>query len=533
VKTSPVFDFATDPQAAFNDPHKLAATFLLGRHWRYHREEFFEYDGTKYNVVPKASLLARLNMHVKRKFDEAHPDLVAVARKRHEEKEANKRHPASFVEPHKPQVSLDLLHNVRQAVCGFTLVPNDFETPGHLSDPGRKFIAFANGLLDLNTDEFIDHTPDWFSTVCLPFEYDPEARCEEFLQMLHRCLGGDADKIKVVQEIFGYCLDPDTRLKRVIVLGGVSNGGKSAVLAVQRALLGEANRSYVALEEFHQRFALWPTIGKLANIAGDVDQPKPGAVSVIKKFTGSDGITIDRKGIAPWQGQPTAKLIFATNSWPRFQDRSEAVWDRLVPVKFDIPIPEADRNPNYKETSWWRSSGQMPGVFNWALEGLRRLQANGRFTETSDAKEVVAEIRKDAEPGRRFLLKNFREQPGAREALVKSYVYQCYQTWYRESGYPPQLVLNADSFHKLVHEVFPSADKHQISNPKPTGPRRPWCWSNIHLITDEERAVDQAAERSLRAHQPHDGTAPTKAPPTDTGGEWGMLRYGVGWESIG
>jgi putative DNA primase/helicase len=39
----------------------------------------------------------------------------------------------------------------------------------------RRYIAFENGLLDLESFKLDSHTPAWFSSVCLPYAYDPEA----------------------------------------------------------------------------------------------------------------------------------------------------------------------------------------------------------------------------------------------------------------------------------------------------------------------------------------------------------------------
>ncbi len=42
----------------------------------------------------------------------------------------------------------------------------------------RNIITFSNGLMDVdNHSELIPHSPKWCSTVCLPFEYDPQANC--------------------------------------------------------------------------------------------------------------------------------------------------------------------------------------------------------------------------------------------------------------------------------------------------------------------------------------------------------------------
>src|SRR5437660_956348 len=42
-------------------------------------------------------------------------------------------------------------------------------------DRGENVLAFTNGRFDLDSGTLNPHTPDWFSTVCLPYAYVPAA----------------------------------------------------------------------------------------------------------------------------------------------------------------------------------------------------------------------------------------------------------------------------------------------------------------------------------------------------------------------
>src|SRR5262249_34439701 len=47
--------------------------------------------------------------------------------------------------------------------------------PAMLDGSPERYVAFQNGLLNLETFEWRSHTPAWFSSVCLPYEYQPDA----------------------------------------------------------------------------------------------------------------------------------------------------------------------------------------------------------------------------------------------------------------------------------------------------------------------------------------------------------------------
>jgi putative DNA primase/helicase len=141
-------------------------------------------------------------------------------------------------------------------------------------------------------------------------------------------------------------LSPHARHVAAQVSGiGEGANGKSVLLDVLTALLGEENVSQVPLEMFGQRFQLTPTIDKLANICAEVGEISAVAEGVLKQFTAGDRMYFDRKGIPGIERYPTARLILATNNRPRFRDRSMGIWRRilLVPFRFTVPPTKQDR----------------------------------------------------------------------------------------------------------------------------------------------------------------------------------------------
>ena len=97
------------------------------------------------------------------------------------------------------------------------------------------------------------------------------------------------------------------------------------------------------------RFALTPTLGKLANIASEVGEIDRVAEGFLKSFTAGDMMTFDRKHVAPIEALPTARLILSTNNRPRFSDRSGGLWRRM------ICCPSIGRSRRMNESSAWTS----------------------------------------------------------------------------------------------------------------------------------------------------------------------------------
>src|SRR5262249_19280874 len=156
----------------------------------------------------------------------------------------------------------------------------------------------------------------------------------------------------LLQEWFGCCLLFDTTHQSFLVLEGEGSNGKSVVCAVLAALLGTDNVSHVPLENFGQRFALTQTLGKLANIASEVGEIDKAAEGTLKAFTSGDRMTFDRKGIAPVEAMPTARLVLATNNRPRFTDRSGGLWRRMLLMPFQVEIQAHERVYGMDKPAW-------------------------------------------------------------------------------------------------------------------------------------------------------------------------------------
>src|SRR5919197_114924 len=71
-------------------------------------------------------------------------------------------------------------------------------------DSNLDILNLQNGLLNIETGEFREHSPDYLSVVQLPIAFDPNAKCPKILKFLGQVLHPQ-DVFKAMQ-IIGYCL---------------------------------------------------------------------------------------------------------------------------------------------------------------------------------------------------------------------------------------------------------------------------------------------------------------------------------------
>jgi P4 family phage/plasmid primase-like protien len=455
-----------------DDPRRLAELYLEGRTIRYWQSGYYEYLGTHYAEVPAYEMEARLRGRCQEVIDAEYPRAQAAWRS-----EAKPRSRP------KPRVTTRLVREVLGHVETRALLPHTARLPGLGGGTGEEhYIALRNGRLDPLTGELRDHTPDWFSTVCLPYSFDPAATAPKFLAALCRSLCGDEARISLMQEWFGYNLARTTDAQAFMVLFGEGGTGKSTALAALEAMLGAENVSGVGLEAFGERFGLYPTLGKLANVCTDINELDRVAEGKLKQYTDGSPITFDRKGVSAVTARPTARLTLAANNLPRFSDKTDAIYRRLLMVPFDSKVTAEERVAGMDKPAFWKA--EAPGILNWALAGLARLKVNDwKFTESGVCDAAKAGHRLDSDPAREFLEGHLTSDPEA-GPIPTAYLYAAYKKWAEVNGHRP---VASNRFARDVERVFPGAkkDRHVF-----TEGVRLMCWFGLKKAVPFPPGVD-------------------------------------------
>ena len=131
----------------------------------------------------------------------------------------------------------------------------------------RNFLNMRNGMLNLKDLTLHDHDPSYYSTIQLPYCFDPSVECPRFLQFLDEILP-DQNVQKVIQEVLGSCLSSDTSYERCIFLYGGGGNGKNTLLEVLTGMVAHENVSNVTYADFRDRFRLANLENKLRNCSG-------------------------------------------------------------------------------------------------------------------------------------------------------------------------------------------------------------------------------------------------------------------------
>lgn len=233
----------------------------------------------------------------------------------------------------------------------------------------------------------------------------------------------------VVQEYIGYSLLMTTEFQVGQFWIGNGRNGKSVCLDIVAAL--HAKPVAMRLDGLNG-FALQSLVG--ASLAQVSEAPKSNIdVETLKALIAGDTITIDRKYLSPVSYKPTAKWLVAANNVMRSNDQSDGWWRRFQIIPWSVQIPESEVISNL---STQIIKNELHLVLDWALEGVSRLLARGRFDASATVlKNAKQEAMEESNP---VVAWATEVEPVAHDiGMPKSDVYAEFCSWATANNYRP------------------------------------------------------------------------------------------------
>lgn len=266
----------------------------------------------------------------------------------------------------------------------------------------ENYISTANGLLNITSRDLRPHTPEFFNLVSVPFDYDPDAPTPaRWLKFLEELWPDDPDSVSALQEFFGYVLSGRTDLHKILLIVGPPRGGKGTIARILTALVGKGSMAGPTLASLNTNFGLAPLLGKPLAIISDARLSGKDSHQVVERLltiSGEDTLTIDRKNRDAWTGQLPTRLVILSNELPSFGDSSGAIATRFVTlVLANSWLGSEDVNLGQA------LNAELPGILNWALDGLERIRVTNRITEPESAREAIMAMMDQASPMSAFV----------------------------------------------------------------------------------------------------------------------------------
>lgn len=331
----------------------------------------------------------------------------------------------------------------------------------------RLVIPCRNGLLDVVDRRLMPPTPFYFNSSAVPFDYDAKAlRPERWLRFLASVWPDDQEAIDALQEWFGYVLSGRRHLEKILLLVGPRRSGKGTISTVLKSLVGEAHTAGPTLASLTTNFGLAPLLGKSLAIIPDARKPREGAELAIEKLlmiSGQDPVTIDRKHKDPWTGVLPVQFVIMSNDLLALPDTSGAIAGRM----FILRMTESF----YGKEDLTLKQGvldDLPGILNWALDGLTRLAERGRFSEPESSREATELLHRASSPVQTFLQEACVLDPEA--VISKDKLFEAWRNWCVSESRD-----NVGTKETLSRALFSAAPTIKSCRPReyPGGPQVP------------------------------------------------------------
>lgn len=293
-------------------------------------------------------------------------------------------------------------------------------------------VNLKNGIFNIRTKKLLPHSPEHLMTTQLGFDYSPKATCpnwDKFISdvMVSDKLQTDPSMVEFIQEAFGYSITSSTEHEISFWLIGEGANGKSTLLKVLDKLSGSASLHLNLGMLANDKYQLSEIGGKRVIICTEAPDTTVSD-SILKAIISGDKMNVRAIRGHPFVITPIAKVWWGMNNPPQVRDTSEGFWrkTKVIPFNRTFEYEERDKKLIHKLTS------ELPGIFNWSLVGLKRLEERGNFPDCDAIEDATNSYRDESDLPGQFIKERCKRSKNASEK--SSLLYSAYRSWCKENG---------------------------------------------------------------------------------------------------
>lgn len=326
----------------------------------------------------------------------------------------------------------------------------------------ENLVNFQNGLLDMKTMKLLPHSPDVYSTIQIPCNWNNNAGDSPvFDSFLNRFTDGDKSKQRFLLQYMGVALSniKGYRMKKALFMVGSGNTGKSQLKGLTERLLGSENYSNIELSQLEERFGSYSLFNKRLAGSSDMGYVSVKELKVFKQITGGDNIFMEDKGKSGFSGRFNGVLWFCMNELPKFGgDRGEWVYNRIIPFLCNNVIPEHEQDGEILDKMFQ----ERESIVYKAIQAARQVIDNGYKYDIPECCQAVKDDYKvENSPTLQFYYECCQPRMGAiKDSCTCSKLYKVFQAWCKDNsrGFCPSV----REFRKELSELLTGSDVSKL-----------------------------------------------------------------------
>ncbi len=339
----------------------------------------------------------------------------------------------------------ELKHNV-------AVLPEEFDSDDMLFNAQNGYLDLSNGILQ-------EHDIDKLFTRISNAEFTDKSDCPRWELFLNQIFDGNQELIHYIQKAVGYSLTASVREQVMFILFGNGRNGKSVFLDIISEILGTYAMGMQASSLMVKQGGSSGHNEDIARLDGarlvTSSEPNEGVrldEGLIKQLTGGDSVSASFKGGHVFDYKPKYKIWLATNHKPIIRGNDDGIWRRLplIPFTMQIPIEKVDKNLKEKLMR------EIPGIFNWAVEGCLMWQKEG-LNPPQSIQQATMEYRQEMDVIGSFIEQCCETGPG--KIIGATELFKAYDKWAKEMN---EHSFTQTQFGKKIADKFQKEKKQRV-----------------------------------------------------------------------
>ncbi|MCC4120960.1 DNA primase family protein [Lactococcus lactis] len=295
-------------------------------------------------------------------------------------------------------------------------------------------IPVANGIFNKKTQQLEPFSPKYVFTSTIATKYNAKTKVPNINgwnvdDWLLDLMSGDKELVSLLWQIISASTNGNYSYRKGVWLVGKGNDGKGTFQSLIMNLIGRENVASVKAEQFSERFALSQVVGKTC-IIGDDSQVSylDNAGNYFSVVTG-DPVPIEAKGKQPTLAVFNKLVIQSTNFLPKFRNKSNGTYRRLLIVPFKKSFTADNDNWKIKDDYIRRTD-----VLEYVLKIALSLNFD-KFDEPQATKGLLDDFKLSNDNVMGFVNDTFEEFVS--DFLPSIFLSSLYRAWCETEGVKP------------------------------------------------------------------------------------------------
>lgn len=371
-------------------------------------------------------------------------------------------------------------------------------------DQNPYLLGVANGVVELDDERVTLRRASAADLITLntgtPFELPSVLATDTWNDYLETFIP-DSELRRNAQIALGHCLIGGNPHKKMIVLKGAPNTGKSTMVnAIETALGDYASSVNQSIFQNHKlNPVLAQSIAKRVIVISEFDDSDQLSASVVKRITGgTDKIQAEVKGSnVTVEGIPQFVPILATNEVPTISGADKALQNRLYVIPFNTtPKKLKEEFGNLIRTVCG------PAVLKWLIDGYVEYRRLGGIPVSAaikkETEDFVAELDEVATFANEALVRHSEIEKRVHWedfpdwCVTRKAMYAHFQRWWMENNYQSNKIPNMNLLTRRLKALgYPTSDTKKIG-----GETARW-WFGVKMVSPKSNVLSMPTMSSL------------------------------------